>query len=256
MRLRLFMRAYGSQVRTVMNTLALLKAALEAQGVALEVLVAGDASDEMMAPIFEYQAPNITIEGFSPNLSEVDWLLWGYEWALQGATSKDFVACCDTDGKHNPLSIVQHMQSHMLPGFAGSVVGSILYPPQASPQRQVDRHRGLYLGGLLGELAGVSGKLYDVPSYQIRAVEELRHAHTLLVSYVDYYRENWGDLPSEGAHGVVVRLLSHKNVKIKAVQLECLDQLRPVVVRRLCNRATAVLKHMDALELFLLSCGR
>lgn len=232
--------------------MVLLRAALETLDVSLEALLVDNGSTDgaTSSVLKKIQAPWLSVERWTTNVGEVEWLRFGYDWALRDSGTGDFIACCDADGKHNLLDIAHYFHRYLLPGFVDSVVGTIVHPAQTTLMHQADHYNRLFLGALLAETAELPGILYDNPSFQIHRASAVLVAPRI-GDYLEHYQQGHGGMPSTGVHGAMVYLMSHSGARVKAVQLGSQGGLGPVSLEHLVTRTQEGLHHLKELKAFM-----
>jgi glycosyltransferase involved in cell wall biosynthesis len=259
MKLRLFMGAYnaGDGLLSTLEGLLHLYTLLKAMQVDLEVLLIDDAStDETYNTInqctFTQDSPWLATHRNKQHQGHALVVMHGYAWALEGADNDTLVACCETDGSHEPLEIAICLWRHLRSGHVDSVVGTINYPDHLVSAADYASMR--MLGELQTLAAGATEPFYvNSPGFQIHRAPVLRPViENRLPRYVQFYTNfRDGQLPSWGIHGVILHLLGANGARIRTAYLGCYGQAPSRSPEMLATRVSGELRHLNVVREFL-----
>lgn len=258
--IRLFMNTYntGEVLRDVLAALKDLKTLADGAGFSVRVRVFDDAStDSVTRQILTGYAQSSAAKWFwleerRQNVGNAAGIIQGWRWALKNTGANDFVACCDADGEHSPLAIIEHLRRFLLPAHCDSVVGTVMYPSHLLAPYDRDAMR--LLGGLQANASRASG-VYSVhsPGYQIHRATVLEPVITkYLPDYLTFYHQRHHDLPRWGMHGVILHLLGAiMQAHIKVAYLECYGAPPIRTQEKILAQLQAGLCHLQLVDEYL-----
>lgn len=241
-----------------------LAAVLAHMNIAFGCYILDDCSTDETPRIldaFALEHPWFKVVHNDQNLKNAGNILKGYHMAV--ASGADIVGCMDADREHDPMAVVGHLITHLLPRKYDGVVGTIAFPE--SMPGAIDRMMMKWTGAAQAAAMGAEAPyLIQSGGYQLHWVSHVKKALARMPVYQQRFSEFFpmADFPSWGMHGVLNHLMSWdeqstdvKNplppaIRLYSAYLQCLGPSPNRTPQKLLQQSDAAQKHLMVLGQF------